>query len=163
MIFFFSEDIQSTILYLGWLHWKISSTFSKKSHLISAFLCSFFWASSLIISSRSWKSIWFWIIYVSISDIFLFFWWIFWAIFHSFIAQSSFFYKISSQMLFSINIHLELYSSVNDFNFCDFEAALKTFFIMISICFTAFFQAFLCLMILFLQYTHSEVKASLNL
>ena len=156
MIFFFLEDIQSIILYLDCLYWRISSTFFKKSHLIFVFSYFSFWILSLIIFSRSWKSTWLWIVYMLISDIFLFFWWISWIIFLNFMTQSFSFYKIISWMLFSINIHLELYSSVDGSDLCDFQAVLKAFFAMTSICFTVFFQTSSCLIIS--QCTHSEVK-----
>ena len=139
MIFFLSEDMQSIILYLNWLCWRISSMSFKKSHLFSVFLCSFFWALSFIIFLRLWKSTWLWIICVSINNIFLFFWWIFWATFYSSIAQSSFFYKTVSLMSFLTDTHLELYSSVDDSDFCDFQAVSLTFFTMILICFITFF------------------------
>ena len=148
MIFFLFKDMWSIILYLNCLCWRISSTSFKKSCLIF-FLCSSSWASSSIIFSRSWKSTWSWIIYAFINDIFLFFLWISWAIFHNFMTLSSSFYKTVSQMSFSANIHLELYSSADDSDLCDFQTVLKALFTMILICFTAFFQTSFCLIISF--------------
>ena len=148
MIFFSSEDMHSIILYLSWLCWDTSSMSFKKLHSIFVFLCFFSWVLSSIIFSRLWKSTWLWIVYVSIHNISLFFWWIFWITFHSFIAWSFSFHKIMFWVLSSAGAHLELYSSVNSSNFCDFQAVLMIFLVMALICFTVFFQISSCLMIL---------------
>ena len=51
-------------------------------------------------------------------------------------TQSSSFHKTAFQVLFSANIHLKLYSFIDDSDFCDFHAVLKTFFTMTLICFS---------------------------
>ena len=45
-------------------------------------------------------------------------------------------------MSFSADVHLELYSFVDNSDFCDFQTVLMTFFVMILICFTVFFHVF---------------------